>query len=46
MKKTLGIVGGMGPLSTADFFYKVVQNTKADSDAERLVGRPALLPGR
>lgn len=32
MKKTLGILGGMGPMATADLFKKVVANTKADSD--------------
>ncbi len=32
MKKALGILGGMGPMATADLFKKVVANTKADSD--------------
>jgi aspartate racemase len=32
-KKTLGIIGGMGPMATADLFYKIIANTDADSDA-------------
>lgn len=32
MKKSLGILGGMGPMATADLFKKVVANTKAESD--------------
>lgn len=32
MKKTIGILGGMGPLATADLFRKIVENTAADSD--------------
>ena len=32
MKKSLGILGGMGPMATVDLFKKVVANTKADSD--------------
>ena len=35
-KKVLGIVGGMGPLCTVDFFYKVVKHTRADADAEHI----------
>ncbi|MBR4078574.1 MAG: amino acid racemase [Christensenellaceae bacterium] len=35
-KKVLGIVGGMGPLCTVDFFYKVVKYTRADADAEHI----------
>jgi len=31
-KKSLGIIGGMGPLATADLFRKIILNTKADSD--------------
>ncbi|MBM0046780.1 aspartate/glutamate racemase family protein [Anaerococcus sp. mt242] len=30
--KKLGILGGMGPLCTANFYQKIVQNTKADKD--------------
>lgn len=32
MKKSIGILGGMGPMATVDLFKKVVANTKADSD--------------
>ncbi|MDD5017445.1 MAG: amino acid racemase [Eubacteriales bacterium] len=31
-KKTLGIIGGMGPLATADLFYKLILLTSADTD--------------
>lgn len=33
MKKSIGILGGMGPLATADLFQKIVCNTKADRDS-------------
>ena len=32
----LGILGGMGPLATADFFKKIVQMTNANSDQEHI----------
>ena len=32
MKKTIGILGGMGPLATADLYRKIVELTAADSD--------------
>ena len=32
MKKSIGILGGMGPMATADLFKKIVANTRADSD--------------
>ncbi len=32
MKKTIGILGGMGPLATADLFQKIVSLTAAGSD--------------
>lgn len=35
-QKTLGIIGGMGPMATADLFYKIIVNTNADSDAEHI----------
>ncbi len=35
-KKTIGIIGGMGPLATADLFKKIVLNTKADTDQEHI----------
>lgn len=36
MKKTIGILGGMGPLATADLFRKIVENTRAASDADHI----------
>lgn len=35
-KKTIGIIGGMGPLATVDLFEKIVAHTKAASDQEHL----------
>lgn len=32
----LGILGGMGPLATADFFTKIINNTDVDSDKEHI----------
>lgn len=32
MKKSIGILGGMGPLATADLFRKIVLMTRADCD--------------
>ncbi len=32
-KKTIGIIGGMGPMATVDLFRKIVENTAACSDA-------------
>jgi len=34
MKKTIGILGGMGPLATADLFRKIVENTPASKDQD------------
>ena len=36
MKKSIGILGGMGPLATADLFIKVVTMTRADSDNDHI----------
>ncbi len=36
MKKTIGIVGGMGPLATCDLFRKIVEITDAGSDQEHV----------
>ena len=36
MGKILGILGGMGPLATADLFKKIVLLTKASSDSEHI----------
>lgn len=35
-KKTIGIIGGMGPLATADLFRKIVVNTKSANDQEHI----------
>lgn len=35
-KKTVGIIGGMGPLATVDLFSKIVTMTKAATDQEHL----------
>ena len=35
-RKTIGILGGMGPLATADLFRKITLLTRADSDNEHL----------
>lgn len=32
MKKTIGIIGGMGPMATADLFKKIIDNTPATCD--------------
>lgn len=34
--KELGILGGMGPLATANFYERIVLNTKADKDQEHI----------
>ena len=34
--KCVGILGGMGPLATADFFQKLVVNTRASCDEEHI----------
>ena len=36
MKKSIGILGGMGPLATADLFRKIVTLTKADRDNDHI----------
>lgn len=36
MQKTVGILGGMGPLATVDLFAKIVENTPAVLDQEHL----------
>lgn len=36
MKKTIGILGGMGPLATADLFKKIVLMTRAGCDNEHI----------
>jgi aspartate racemase len=36
MKKVCGILGGMGPMATADLFMKIIRSTKAESDGEHM----------
>lgn len=36
MKKTIGILGGMGPLATADLFCKIITHTQASKDQEHI----------
>lgn len=36
MKKTIGILGGMGPMATADLFAKIVSATKASCDNDHI----------
>jgi len=35
-KKSLGIIGGMGPMATVDLFRKLVEHTDAQTDAEHI----------
>ena len=35
-KTIIGIIGGMGPLATADLFKKIILNTQADKDQDHL----------
>lgn len=34
--KTIGILGGMGPLATSELFNKIIRNTKAEKDQEHI----------
>lgn len=36
MKKTIGILGGMGPLATVDLYKKIILSTDAGSDNEHI----------
>jgi aspartate racemase len=36
MKKTIGILGGMGPEATAYFYEQIVQQTKAETDQDHI----------
>ena len=36
MKKSIGILGGMGPLATADLLRKIVTLTKAACDGDHI----------
>lgn len=49
MKKSIGILGGMGPMATVDLFKKVVANTLAGSDREHIriyIDNHAQIPDR
>ncbi len=49
MNKTLGIIGGMGPLATVKLFEKIVSKTKADCDQDHihiLIDNNTGIPGR
>lgn len=49
MKKTIGILGGMGPLATADLFNKIVMMTKAGCDNDHIrifIDNNAQIPDR
>ena len=35
-EKTVGVIGGMGPEATADFFGRIIRNTPARSDQDHL----------
>ena len=35
-RKVIGIIGGMGPMATADLFKKIIESTAAASDQEHL----------
>ena len=36
MQKTIGIIGGMGPLATYDLFRKIIEKTDAKSDQDHI----------
>ncbi len=36
IKKTVGIIGGMGPMATADLIYNIVSQTKAERDSDHV----------
>ena len=36
IKKTVGIIGGMGPMATADLIYNIVSQTKAEKDSDHI----------
>lgn len=49
MKKSIGILGGMGPLATADLFQKIVQMTRAAGDNDHIriyIDNNARIPDR
>ena len=49
MKKTIGILGGMGPMATADLFRKIIEGTNAACDNEHIrvyIDSDAAIPDR
>lgn len=49
MKKTIGILGGMGPMATADLFQKITALTKAACDSDHIrvyIDSHAAIPDR
>ena len=36
IKKTVGIIGGMGPMATAELIYNIVSQTKAEKDSDHI----------
>lgn len=49
MKKSIGILGGMGPLATADLFQKIILLTKAEKDNDHIrifIDSNAAIPDR
>ncbi len=36
VRKTIGVLGGMGPLATADLFLRITQKTPAEKDQEHI----------
>jgi len=36
MPKMIGVLGGMGPAATADFYQKIIRATPAKTDQEHL----------
>lgn len=49
MKKTIGILGGMGPLATVDLYRMIVESTRADCDNDHIrvyIDSNAAIPDR
>lgn len=49
MKKTIGIIGGMGPMATIDLYRKIIEVTPAHSDMEHIhaiIDSNTLIPDR
>ncbi|MGI6698097.1 MAG: aspartate/glutamate racemase family protein [Clostridia bacterium] len=36
MAKTIGVIGGMGPQATVDFFQKILDNTRVERDQDHI----------